>query len=218
MKKNLKPLYLLLICITLIFSTNLNTLAISLKFNTSKEIGEFSYNGSTYGIKKIHSIPKTDKTYYCLEINNDYPNDHSFDVAVKSNDKVATLLFYGYPNISPASLGVKSDNDAYVATQIALWSLVENFDVSKIKTPKKEISNAITAILHNVENGESSDALYELYYTNSNGIQDLVSFRPNEPGFEITPPPTTDEVTPQTDKTPLIPSTNESKKPISELG
>lgn len=176
MKKYLKSICLLLVVIAIVSTVATSANATTKSFKLSKEIGEFSYNGSTYGIKRIYSTSEQNKVFYCLEINNNYPNNETFDMVIKSNDQISALLFCGFPKVENSSLGLKTDDEAYVATQIALWAIVENFNVDKIKTPNKNLTNAVKSI-YNTATRTTVNANYELYSTNSSNIQDIVTLQ-----------------------------------------
>lgn len=181
MKKFLKSIAFILATLTLLTFTPNSALASPKTFKLSEELCVFTYEKSTYYIKKLYTDLTDDKVYYCLEITKKYPDMEQFNMEVKHDDMVANLLYYGYPNATPSSLGLKNDDDAYVATQIALWALVENFDITKINTENPSIIAAAKNIYTAAKNGSISGISYELYAPNSDAVQDIVSLQINIP-------------------------------------
>nr|WP_294403271.1 thioester domain-containing protein [uncultured Clostridium sp.] len=62
------------------------------------------------------------------------------------NEEVDGIITNGYPNVSFEELNLSNENDAYFATQIAIWSCLEGYDVSKIKSNNMAVLNAIKTI------------------------------------------------------------------------
>ncbi len=46
-------------------------------------------------------------------------------------DRALAVLIQGYPNCSPESLGCQSTDEAFMATQMAIWEVLERSDISK---------------------------------------------------------------------------------------
>ncbi|WP_294152871.1 Cys-Gln thioester bond-forming surface protein [uncultured Clostridium sp.] len=87
-----------------------------------------------------------DEVVYCLEIDQSYPSGEVFRRDDKLNKEVDGIITNGYPNVSFEELNLSNENDAYFATQIAIWICLEGYDVSKIKSNNMAVLNAIKTI------------------------------------------------------------------------
>jgi TQXA domain-containing protein len=76
---------------------------------------------------------------YCLDYGVPLPVSSGGTVKyVRTLSSVTTAaLVYGYPNVSAASLGVNSDEEARLATQFAVWSLVHSTDPNDTRKSDK---------------------------------------------------------------------------------
>ncbi|MGL5152951.1 MAG: thioester domain-containing protein, partial [Clostridium sp.] len=138
------------------------------------EIGEFDYLGDTYGVKIITSANSGDITY-CLEINDDYPkSNHEYSSLGTSSEEISKLLDISYPMISFNEMNVDNTNEAYLATQITMWAIVEDFDVNKITTNNKNTQKAIRSLYKKVKENPTSKSKYPTFTPNNKKIQDLV--------------------------------------------
>lgn len=109
-------------------------------------LGKVYYGNFSIVAKKITS---SNGIGYCLEIDKNYPNGENFINEGTVNYDIENILACGYPNRSPSDLNLTSEEDAYFATQIAIWSYIEGYDVSKITGDRPEIITAINTIYNN---------------------------------------------------------------------
>lgn len=190
-------LSLLLLSSFIVYSAN--AASKNLVINTDNIIlGKVYYSDFSMMAKKITS---QDGIGYCLEIDKSYPHGESFTHSGTVNTKIRNILACGYPNKSPSDLNLISEDDAYFATQIAIWSIIEGYDVSKLTGDKPEILNAIRTIYNNSLTLTNANLNYDanLFFT-SDSIQDIVTLSnksevpPVQPIEPILPtPPAVDE-------------------------
>lgn len=168
-------------------------------------LGKVYYNGFSMSAKKITS---SDGIGYCLEIDKNYPSGENFlpsGTAKESMPNIQNILACGYPNKLPSDLNLTSENDAYFATQIAIWSSIEGYDVSKITGDRPEILAAIRNIYNNsliIENPKLNYTGQLFFY--SDEIQDIIILSPLND--EIPVPPVIPDITP-TPEVPEVPVT-----------
>lgn len=153
---NLKK-YRRLISLFILFSTLLNctfsayaaakvTIPEKIIVRTSKEkIDSVQYENYTLSANKINAEGRTE-VVYCLEIDQGYPSGETFTRDYKLNEEIDGIITNGYPNISFEDLNLSSEDEAYFATQIAIWSCLEGYDISKIKSRNAAMVNAIKTI------------------------------------------------------------------------
>lgn len=113
---------------------------------------------------------------YCLEIDKEYPNGENFTLLGNPIDVVTGVLNAGYPNKTYQELNLDNEEQAYFATQIVIWSVIEGYDVYKFKGDNPKIINAIRSIHDNGVNGISKSNgkyVYKEYDTND-VVQDIV--------------------------------------------
>ena len=53
------------------------------------------------------------------------------------------MMSAGYPNKSVAEIGVSTDDNAYFATQIAIWCVTEGYSPNKFRSRDKELLQAM---------------------------------------------------------------------------
>ncbi|MGL4773411.1 MAG: Cys-Gln thioester bond-forming surface protein [Clostridium sp.] len=179
MRNKRKGIFIPLMTLFLIFTIGFSALAAPITFSLSREIGEFRYRGDTYGVKRI-TMDGTGDIAYCLEINNDYPNDDHFTKDGTVNELLSCLMDNSFPQKTASELGVDNDNEAYLATQIVLWSIVEGFNVNLITTPNKNTQRAIVKIYNKVTSIGTSQTKYPVYSPGNKEIQDIVVSKPIE--------------------------------------
>lgn len=131
----------------------------------SKVIGILEYEDFCLKIRKITARVGV---AYCLEDDKDYPMGETFDVEGKVSEAVAKVLVAGYPCKTAKELGIENDDDAYIATQIALWSIYEGYNPNSFKGGNSEILKAINNICENANkvNLNEIDDLFIEYYSN----------------------------------------------------
>lgn len=148
----------------------------SLKVGTdSRILGILQYEDFYLEVRRIISRVGV---AYCLEDDKDYPAGEIFDVEGKSNEDIARVLAVGYPVKTAEELGVKNDDDAYLATQIVLWSIDEGYSVYDFKYENKEVLKAIRSIYEKskmIDLGEVNSLFIE-YYLNDSVQKVVVKF------------------------------------------
>ena len=87
------------------------------------------------------------------------------------------MMAAGYPNKTAAELGLTTDDNAYFATQIAIWCVTEGYPPNKFKSKDKELLQAIKNIYEEGMQYTGNDLDYtvmEYYYSDS--IQRIVIY------------------------------------------
>lgn len=169
------------------YNNILNCAPNSIMINTDNTIiGNISYDDYYLQVKRIKceiGVP------YCLEINEDYPTGQTFINIGDINESIATILACGYPNKTAIELGVNNENDAYFATQIALWSKIEGYDINKFQGNNTKVLNAIKNIYTNSENYTKKDLKHTVleYKSGDNTVQGIVLYIENS--IEVNPFP-----------------------------
>ncbi len=115
---------------------------ISKNNNEKKKISydeEKVYMIDSYTDKKIKILPAKldDKVAYSISYGNkNYPKGELEDTLFFKSSDFTTLLLNGYPNVSYEKLGLKNEEEAYMATQLALYQMVSTSDIEEIKDSK----------------------------------------------------------------------------------
>lgn len=140
-------------------------------------IDEIEYGDQLIRVKKIIE-KQSGKVAYCLDIDENYPSGQKFLDSGKASDLIAKVLDVGYPNQTAIELGVQSDDKAYFATQIVLWSITEGYDVNGFHTNDKNILKAIKKIYKDAVEKTSVpiDYEYRMFFANKN-IQKVLNVR-----------------------------------------
>ena len=140
----------------------------SLKIETDSSIlGILEYEDFYLAVRRI--LTRVGAAY-CLEDNKDYPTGEVFEVEGKVNEDIARVLTVGYPCKSAEELGLKSKDDAYLATQIAIWSINEGYSVYDFRDENKDVLKAIINIYENsksVDLSKVEDVFIEYYLNDS---------------------------------------------------
>lgn len=132
------------------------------------------YENFDLNVEKIR-LKETNDIVYCLEINKKYPSGQKFSVNVEADEKINNIIAAGYPNRSIAELNLNNEDDAYFATQIAIWSAVEGYDISKIRSNNPKILEAIKNIYNNGISAKYKDKIKsKIYKTSDESIQDVI--------------------------------------------
>ena len=175
-------------------------------------IGKFYYDDFVVNVQKIVSAAGLG---YCLDLDKDYPTGERFKSDGPANGDINIILSNGYPNRSVEELGVNDEDEAYLATQVALWTLFEGYNIKKIDTGNAEVNAAARNIYNNVINNKRYELENDtiLYRTNDSNIQGIVIYV-KQP-IEIKPIPPT-EVVPPVVVPPeeVIPPTNDEKPTV----
>lgn len=114
---------------------------------------------------------------YCLEVEKDYPSGENFEFTGKPAREVVGMMAAGYPSKSAAELGVASDDDAYFATQMAVWCVTEGYEPSEFRHKDKALVEAIKNIYNEGMKYTGNDLNHtamEYYYSDS--IQRIVVY------------------------------------------
>lgn len=118
---------------------------------------------------------------YCLEVEKDYPSGQNFEFLGKATKKVAGIIAEGYPNKAADEIGVTTDDDAYFATQMAIWCVTEGYSPNKFKSKDKELLQAIKKIYEKGMQYKDNDLdhiIMEYYYNDS--IQKIAVYINNQ--------------------------------------
>ena len=114
---------------------------------------------------------------YCLEVEKHYPSGENFEFSGKAARQVVGIMSAGYPNRTAAEIGVATDDDAYFATQMAVWCVTEGYSPDKFKTKDKELLQAIKNIYEEGMQYKGDDlehVVMEYYYNDS--VQRIVVY------------------------------------------
>lgn len=137
-------------------------------------INEIGYEDFLLEVKKINTDVGP---AYCLEVEKDYPSGQIFEFEGKPAKEVVGMMAAGYPSKSASELGLDSDDDAYFATQIAIWCVTEGYEPSKFKHKDKNLLQAIKNIYNEGMQYTGEDLNHtamEYYYSDS--IQRIVVY------------------------------------------
>ena len=174
-KKNIKIISYVLIFVLLV-STNISaSMPESVKAITEKGIlYTVQYENFDLNVEKI-KIEGSNDVVYCLEIDKNYPSGQKFLLNGTNNEKINNLVAAGYPNRSVAELKLDNENEAYFATQIAIWSSVQGYDVNKIKGDNPKILAAIRNIYNDGVSGKYKNIIQsKIYKTSDNSVQEVI--------------------------------------------
>ena len=114
---------------------------------------------------------------YCLEVEKDYPSGQNFEFVGKAARQVVGIMAEGYPNKTAAEIGVTTDDNAYFATQMAIWCVTEGYSPDKFKSKDKELLQAIKNIYKKGMQYTGNDldhVAMEYYYSDS--VQRIVVY------------------------------------------
>lgn len=132
------------------------------------------YDNFDLNVEKIKIEGRSD-IIYCLEIDKKYPSGQNFMLTGVSGEQIDNILGAGYPNRSIAELNLDNENQAYFATQIAIWSLEEGYDVNKIKGDNPKIIKAIRNIYNDGINGKYKNIIEsKVYKTSDESVQEVI--------------------------------------------
>ncbi len=132
------------------------------------------YDNFDLNVEKI-KIEGSNDVVYCLEINKKYPSGQNFLLNGSTNEEINNIMAAGYPNRSVAELNLDNENEAYFATQIAIWSSVEGYDVNKIKGNNAKILEAIRNIYNDGISGKYKNKIQsKMYKTSDESVQEVI--------------------------------------------
>lgn len=146
------------------------------KVITDKQsLGTVQYNNYDISARKIR-IEGSDNVVYCLEINHSYPSGQNFSSTGNLSKNIENVVAAGYPNRSFAELKLDNENEAYFATQIAIWSAMEGYDVNKFKGENPYILDAIRNIYNDGMNGKYANRIRtNVYKTKDESVQEIIT-------------------------------------------
>ena len=132
------------------------------------------YEDFDLNVEKI-KIEGSNDIVYCLEIDKKYPSGQNFLLNGTNNEQINNMIAAGYPNRSIAELNLDNENEAYSATQIAIWISVQGYDVNKIKGNNPKIVEAIRKIYNDGVSGAYKNIIQsKIYKTSDESIQEVV--------------------------------------------
>ncbi|MCE5222104.1 MAG: thioester domain-containing protein [Clostridium sp.] len=132
------------------------------------------YENYDLNVERI-KIEGSNDIVYCLEIDKKYPSGQNFLINGTNNEKINNIIAAGYPNRSVAQLNLDNENEAYSATQIAIWSSVQGYDVNKIKGDNPKILAAIRNIYNDGVSGKYKNILQsKIYKTSDESVQEVI--------------------------------------------
>ncbi|MED1559403.1 SpaA isopeptide-forming pilin-related protein [Bacillus paramycoides] len=97
---------------------------------------------------------------YCLSPELNSPNGDDLSEIGKEDDFVYRVLLYGYPQKTPAELGVSTKEEAYYATQLAIWIASKKIELADSKPENQQIYNLVK---HLVEKASKGTEVQETY-------------------------------------------------------
>lgn len=168
---------LLISTLCTIVTSSLTFIPKDLVINTGTDVIGIMYYDNFY--IKANKITSNLGVGYCLEVEKEYPHGETFGLVSKNDKEVDKVLSVGYPNVSASELGVASDDDAYFATQVVIWSIYEDYDVNKIDIADKNVLQAVKNIYNNYKNNTSNIVLENAaeYYYNDKVQRIIVSIK-----------------------------------------
>lgn len=185
MKKHRNNIFIILFTLILLI-TNLSanvmalpTEKLSIPNHVTITVGDEIINKISYEnfILEVKRIETGVGPGYCLEVEKTYPSGQRFEFAGKPAREVVGMMAAGYPNKSAAEIGVSTDNNAYFATQIAIWCVTEGYSPNKFRAKDKELLQAIKNIYEQgmqYTGNELDHTAMEYYYSDS--VQRIVVY------------------------------------------
>ena len=159
-----------------------------IRFTTERGVKDRIYFDGFY--VEVEMIRSDVGVAYCLEVEKDYPSGEDFQLESEVSEIVKKVLAVGYPNMTAEELNLDENDDAYVATQVALWSMVEGYDVSNIRGDNMKVINSIKDICAKSVNADVDTLMKDVksYYLNEKVQRvGLVLDKPTIPPT-VTPP------------------------------
>jgi len=97
---------------------------------------------------------------YCLVSNLRSPNGDDVPEMGKATDQVYRILLHGYPQKSPAELGVSSIEEAHYATQLAVWVATNEVQVDDLIPKNQQVHNLMKHLIEQSNNGSESQEFF----------------------------------------------------------
>lgn len=132
MKKIVKKLIIISIIVSMLLIQTIGECKAEVESNTIISTSSVSFPFH-YGEeqKQIYNILQCgDKTAYSLSSENGYNGNQLSKIEPYNNDEIIRIIESGYPNIEAEKLGLSNSEQAYVATQEAIYLALENKDVN----------------------------------------------------------------------------------------
>lgn len=183
--KNLTIIALGIMLLNIFMGAYTNKIPEKLVVTTEKnKISEVKYGRYNINAKRIYVADNENIVLYCLEIDKGYPASHIFMLDKDAEKEISSIIAAGYPSKEPEELNVKNENEAYFATQIAIWSYLEGYDVNRITSEDINIVNAIRQIYNEgMSYSHPIMTINKVYISDNNSIQNLIAiFRPAQLG------------------------------------
>lgn len=182
--KNLTIIVLGIILLNILVGAYTNKLPEKILVNTEKNsISQAKYRRYDINAKRIYADDEN-IVLYCLEIDKGYPSGQVFYLDKDAEKEISSIIAAGYPSKEPEELNVKNEDEAYFATQIAIWSYLEGYDINSITLEDINIVNAIRQIYYEgISYSNPIQTINKVYISDNNSIQNLVAiFRPAQLG------------------------------------
>ncbi len=97
---------------------------------------------------------------YCLSPDLNSPNGEELPEIGKENDFVYRVLLYGYPQKTPAELGVSTKEEAYYATQLAIWVASKKIEIADSKPENQPVYNLVKQLIDKASKGTEVQETY----------------------------------------------------------
>ena len=151
---------------------------------------------------------------YCLEVEKDYPHGETYALAHDDVGIYDKVLSCGYPIHSADELGLDTDEDAYFATQVAIWAFYEKYDIDKINISDAKVLQAIKNIYNKAKLVKSDIPLEntQVYYCNDTLQRVVIAV---DTSVDVIPEPPENQEGP--DVPPVIPKIPENQEEPSAL-
>ncbi|PEB83661.1 cell wall anchor protein [Bacillus cereus] len=118
------------------------------------------FKGTEVKVKSDFLRTSSKDVAYCLSPELNSPNGDNLSEIGKEDDFVYRVLLYGYPQKTPAELGVSTKEEAYYATQLAIWIASKKIELADSKTENQQIYNLVK---HLVEKASKGTEVQETY-------------------------------------------------------
>lgn len=114
---------------------------------------------------------------YRLEVEKEYPSEEMFEFEGIPEKNITGMMLAGYPNKSAEEIGADSEEDAYFATQIAIWCVTEGYIPKKFKSSDKNMIQIIKNIYEEGMKYSGEDVGHiAIEYYNNDSIQRIVAY------------------------------------------
>lgn len=114
---------------------------------------------------------------YRLEVEKEYPSGEMFEFEGIPEKNIIGMILAGYPNKSAEEIGADSEEDAYFATQIAIWCVTEGYIPKKFKSSHKNMVQIIKNIYEEGMKYRGEDVGHiAIEYYNNDSIQRIVAY------------------------------------------